>query len=155
MAILSGQRLTAARLAALLPVSGPWTDYGTPTTIWTASGSNPTIGNGSIVARYQLLGGAASKTCAFRIKINPGSTTTFGRGTYSFLLPFDIADEQTASAIFRDNSAATQFGGSAWLQSARTIHSVALSSGTLWSPTVPAPWSQNDRAEISGIYERA
>lgn len=128
-----------------------WTDYGTPSTIWTSTGTQPSIGDGLIVARYRLID---SRTCAFRIKVNPGSTTTFGTGTYRFLLPFTVADEQVGVALFRDNSAALQYGGfSAWLQSGTTILTVSNSAAANWSPTVPATWASADRAEISGVYE--
>jgi hypothetical protein len=138
---------------AILRGSGQWIDYGTSSTIWTSTGTQPSIGNGVIVARYTMLG---TKTCAFRIKVNPGSTTTFGTGEYQFLLPFPIADEQVAVAMFRDNDGADEYGGfTAWLQNSTQILRVMNSANQRWGPNIPVLWESGDRAEISGVYEIA
>lgn len=130
---------------------GAWIEYGTPSTIWTSTGIQPVIGNGTVTAKYSLLN---SKTAAFRIKVNPGSTTTFGSGNYQFLLPFAIADEQVAVCLFRDNGSNVQYGGfSAWLQNGTQIRDVVNSAGQNWTPSVPVTWASGDRAEISGVYE--
>lgn len=130
---------------------GAWIEYGTPSTIWTSTGTQPSIGNGTVVAKYSMLN---SKTCAFRIKVNPGSTTTFGSGNYQFLLPFAIAEEQVAVCLFRDNGSNVQYGGfSAWLQNGTQIRDVVNSAGQNWTASVPVTWASGDRAEISGVYE--
>lgn len=59
-----------------------WQTY-TPT--WTGSSSNPALGNGSIFGRWQMLG---PKTCAVRMQLITGSSTSFGSGAYTFSLPF-------------------------------------------------------------------
>ncbi|MEU2143627.1 hypothetical protein ABZ741_04850 [Streptomyces globisporus] len=61
-----------------------WTSY-TPT--WTSSGTNPSLGNGSITGRYMKVG----RTCTASILLTTGSTTTYGSGTYLFGLPFTAA----------------------------------------------------------------
>lgn len=61
---------------------GSWDAY-TPT--WTASSSNPSIGNGSIYGRFTLL---ANKRCAFRIGVAMGSTSSGGTGSWSWSLPY-------------------------------------------------------------------
>jgi len=65
-------------------VLGAWIDY-TPT--WTASTTNPVIGNGTIVGRYSLV----NQTVTAQINIVTGSTTTYGSGTYFFSLPVTAA----------------------------------------------------------------
>lgn len=146
-----------ADIASITTVgSALWTDYGTPSTVWTSTLTQPAIGNGAVTARYKRIGGPASKTVAFRIKILPGTTTTYGTGNYQFLLPVAIADEQVAVGIFRDNSGAVEYGGfSAWLQSGTLILSVRNSAAAVWSNSVPVGWATGDRAEISGVYEAA
>lgn len=131
---------------------GAWIEYGTPSTIWTSTGTQPAIGNGTVIAKYSLLN---SKTVAFRIKVNVGSTTTFGTGTYRFLLPFSIAEEQVAAALFRDNSGNDEYSAAAWLQTGTTILSVSGSTAAKWAPASPVTWASGDRAEITGVYERA
>lgn len=68
------------------PTDAPWTSYA-PT--WGAGGTNPTLGNGTLTGRYALIG----KTCHIAIRLVPGSTTTFGAGTYTFTAPFTAADD--------------------------------------------------------------
>lgn len=55
----------------------------TYTVSWTASTTDPTIGNGTIVGRYSRRG----KVVEVSIRITMGSTTTFGSGNYFFSLP--------------------------------------------------------------------
>jgi hypothetical protein len=64
---------------------GVWVSF-TPS--WTGAGSNPSIGNGSLVARYAWLGG---KSYALRYSISVGSTTNGGGGIWSIGLPPGIA----------------------------------------------------------------
>lgn len=63
---------------------GAWTTY-TPT--WTAASVNPAIGNGTLTGRYQRLFG---RTFLVQVKMVAGSTTTFGTGAWSFLLPASL-----------------------------------------------------------------
>ena len=72
------------KLAIGNTVIGAWIDY-TPT--WTASTTNPVIGNGSITGRYSLV----NKTVTAQILVVMGSTTTFGTGAYFFSLPVTAA----------------------------------------------------------------
>jgi hypothetical protein len=63
---------------------GPWQSY---TPAWTASTTNPTLGNGSLTGQYMLVG----KTCHVQLGLSIGSTTTIGSGTYQFSVPFTAA----------------------------------------------------------------
>lgn len=65
----------------VLEDTSAWTAY-TPT--WTASTTNPAIGNGAVGGRYQAIG----KTIFCNIHLASGTTTTWGSGAYSFSLPF-------------------------------------------------------------------
>lgn len=58
----------------------PWTSY-TPS--WTGSGSNPAIGNGTLVGRWKRKG----DDIIGNIRIVMGSTTTYGTGTYIWTIP--------------------------------------------------------------------
>lgn len=70
-----------------------WTPY-TPT--WTASPTNPVIGNGTISGRYVLLG---PKTCLCRWTIVTGSSTTLGSGGYQVGHPFTSSNSITAGQL--------------------------------------------------------
>ena len=59
---------------------------------WTASGVNPTIGNGTIVGRSVRSGNRIKGA----IEITMGSTTTFGSGEYRFSLPARAASSKPA-----------------------------------------------------------
>lgn len=60
---------------------GKLTAY-TPT--WTASTTNPTIGNGTIIGRYF----AVEEWCWISVQVVSGTTTTGGSGIYNVSLPF-------------------------------------------------------------------
>lgn len=79
--------LSVRNLAAA--IGDPWTAYN-PT--WTAVTTNPTLGNGTLVGAYRMIG----KTMHFRIVLTVGSTTTLGNGAYMFGLP---ANAMTANGI--------------------------------------------------------
>lgn len=127
-------------------IASAWTTY-TPT--WIGSISNPSIGNGTLTGAYKRIG----STVFFRIRLTVGSTTSFGSGSYSLSLPLPVIDEQPAAAIFRDNSSATEFSLTAWLQSGTTILHIVNSSGQQVNPSVPVVWANVDRLEIAGVYE--
>ena len=65
-----------------IQTGGIWTAY-TPT--WTASTTNPDIGNGTIAGRYTVIG----KVCHVLVYVLAGSTTTAGSGSYSFTYPIN------------------------------------------------------------------
>ena len=54
-------------------LGGGWTSF-SPSALWTGSGTNPAIGNGSSLGAYLQVG----KTLYVRYYIVMGSTTTYG-----------------------------------------------------------------------------
>lgn len=137
-------------------IGDPWTAY-TPT--WTATTTNPTIGNGSIVGSYMLAG----KFCTFRAVVSVGSTTTAGSGSYSLSLPFTVggAGRLRFRGLWRDESASNDYpifglvaaGGTAALlrQFAGTAGGAAVAV-THNSPLTPA---NTDSISIAGTFEVA
>jgi hypothetical protein len=79
---ISGSKLTVDGV----DVTSAWQSY-TPT--WTSSGTNPTLGNGSITGRYMRIG----KTVHATIRLVLGSTSSPGTATYLFSLPFTSAND--------------------------------------------------------------
>jgi len=105
-------------------VSPPlWTAF---TATWTASTTNPTIGNGAIVARYVQLG---PKTVNIRIDVTIGSTTNGGSGTYSFALPTQAASDAEQFLGFRVSNGSTNFVGFGYIPlSSTTVRPFAVFS---------------------------
>jgi len=92
--------------------SGSGTAWQSYTPAWTASTTNPTLGNGTLVGRYCLL---PNRTCIATIRLVIGSTTNIGSGTYLFTVPFLSANdlvEYTGKARF---SAASVYIGQCFL----------------------------------------
>jgi len=88
-----------------------WTVY-TPT--WTASTTNPTLGNGTITGRYMKVGRAVTAEYI----LTTGSTTTYGSGVYSIGLPVAAA-----------SGGLDAFGATRLIASATYIGICHLSSG--------------------------
>jgi len=66
------------------PVAPQWKDYATS---WTSYVPGATVGNGTLISRYNLI----NKTCAILIDLRVGTTTSFGGGIWAFSLPFAAA----------------------------------------------------------------
>lgn len=58
----------------------PWQEY---TPVWTASVTNPVVGNGILTGRFRRQG----EDLHLLLYLQAGSTTTFGNGNWSFSLP--------------------------------------------------------------------
>jgi hypothetical protein len=85
-----GETVTAAMMNTEIrdqinEILAAWTSF---TPAWASSGTQPAIGNGSIVGRYMKVG----RTCTFAFILTAGSTTTFGTGGYTWTLPFASAN---------------------------------------------------------------
>jgi len=134
-------------------VPGAWTSY-TPS--WTASTTNPVLGNGTIVGRYSKIG----RQVVFHVNLTTGSTTTYGSGSYSFTMPpFAVA------------SVGASFIGTAHLLGTdRWMGQIVLSPGASafapffplsttntrvggQSPTQPETLANGAQLRMTGIYE--
>lgn len=73
-----------------------WTSFAS---VWTGTVTNPALGNGTQVCRYNLVG----KTLDVALNLTAGSTTTFGSGGYLFSLPGTT------------NAAGINYVGTAWM----------------------------------------
>lgn len=133
----------------------PWATY-TPT--WTAATTNPVIGNGTITGRYRRIG----TTGHIRIVIRPGSTTTFGSGSYSV----DLPPGWTSSATEEEAVVAKLWApGSDWAGLGvlatggdGTLSALFPTSSsdvrlTLWTPTSPATFANGGNCIIQGTIE--
>lgn len=134
---------------------GAWTSY-TPT--WTAATSNPTLGNGTITAKYKALD---ATTYAISIVVTFGSTTNAGSGVYSFSLPSGVTSAariQVIAASIEDAGTA-YFSANAWVGASSTTVThvtVADATGTRRAASnAPITWATGDQIVISGIIEVA
>ncbi|MFJ9313808.1 hypothetical protein ACIRN4_06405 [Pimelobacter simplex] len=143
----------AAILAAAPP--GSWPTYAAS---WTASGTNPAIGNGSIAGRYIQIG----KTVIFRVNISMGSTTTYGSGQYSVSLPtaanaaglqIDVrCDVAIAGAAYDARGRIVAGGTSVLLYCDPTT---AGGSSRAVAATAPATFANGSLIVVQGTYEAA
>ena len=135
-------------------IVGAWTTY-TPT--WTASTTNPALGNGTLVGRYMKVG----RTVTAHVNLITGSTTTYGSGVYSFALPATSA-----------NAGSTYVGGAHLLGTDRWMGQWLISPNFsvagptfpltatntragLMSPTLPETLAANAQLRMTCTYEAA
>ena len=129
------------------------------TSTWSASGTAPSIGNGSLAGSYQQIGKLVIATFRFA----PGTTTTFGTGQYSWSLPVTAqsANVTAAYANVFDASFGT-FGGGCHLTST-TAFSVWFDNAPAYpgapsyvcGQTSPMTWVNGDYLEATLVYEAA
>lgn len=136
---------------------GAWTSF-TPT--WTASTTNPVLGNGVLVGRYQRVG----RTIICHINLTPGSTTTFGSGNYSFALPTSAANQGAAyigNAQFLASNGTDRYLGQVVVSAGATTTSAFFPTSAtpakagFMTPTTPETFSSGDQLRITFTYEAA
>ena len=131
--------------------SGAWTSY-TPS--WTATTTNPVIGNGSIAGRYKQIDKVV--ICEFRLV--PGSTTTFGSGNYRLSLPVTSAtlaggtSGQIGTALLF--AASTSFGGCLQVDTNNIAVYFHGLTGQM-TPTAPVTFANGNDLRIFYTYEAA
>lgn len=149
------QDIATTANAAILAAS-PQSAWLTFSPAWTATGTNPVIGNGSIVGRYIQLG----KTVFLRASITMGSTTTYGSGQYILSLPVTAAagSIQLADAFYFNG---TNYRGYARMPAGATTLSLFAPNTTagaadrVVSSTVPFTFASTNSISVSGCYEAA
>jgi hypothetical protein len=135
----------AALPSTALP--GAWTAY---VPAWTASGTAPVLGNGTIVGAYVQLG----KLVSFRAQITMGSTTTYGTGTWSLSLPpVALKANWVGTLVMIDASAGSMYAGFSRNSPGLLLNFAA--PATVVSNTAPFPWAVSDTLEMYGTYEAA
>lgn len=127
-----------------------WQAY-TPT--WTASGSNPSIGNGTLNGWYIQTG----KRVDFYVKVVGGSSTNFGSGSYNFALPVQSVSSYSFGPIgnmmINHTSTSTAYMGFVFIGSSATVFNARDSNGSnLLTNAAPATWAQGDTLSFSGSY---
>lgn len=137
---------------AIASLTDPWNTY---TPAWTASTTNPTIGNGGLSGVYARSG----KTGILSVSIDMGSTTAFGSGTYSIGLPatwtaVNSGVNRCPGVVgMRDNSGATHNTGFAFMSPNGTALGVRLNAGNVLTNTTPWTWAQSDFIYLTALLE--
>lgn len=128
-----------------------WTTY-TPT--WTATTSNPSIGDGTLAGRYKAIG----KTVAFNIRVMMGTTTTYGSGNWQFGLPINSQSgtNVVVPTTYLNDGVGWYYGiaNNGYLGGTSNITPLYGSTTvTPITPTNPFTWGSNDTIAINGTYE--
>lgn len=109
--ILAGDRLSGDDFTAMLAISISESAAWTPVTPgWIASAGTPAIGNGSLTARYRLIG----KTLDWQVNLTAGTTTTYGTAgaSWGFTLPLGLMTAADATFPYQmDDTGVTSYGG--------------------------------------------
>ena len=145
----SGQVLTAATLNTIGAVWETWTP------VWTASTTNPVIGNGTISGNYCRF----NKTVIAEGSIIMGSTTTYGTGTYRISLPFGTSVVTNGSmgyaTLFDASAGYIAYTGLA-TQSSASVFEFRIGNGSgQFGPTNPITLGNADQFRFTFIYQAA
>lgn len=152
----AGHVLTAAELnsaidAPFITGSGAWQSY---TPVWTASTTNPVLGNGSLTGAYLKI----NRGVWFWWLLTMGSTTTYGTGNYFISLPVtSIAGGGNiwlGRANMVDSSAVVRNIKDMWIWSTSTLI-MSNELGVLTTNTSPWTWAVNDSIAGQGFYPAA
>jgi hypothetical protein len=126
----------------------------TPT--WTATSTNPTLGNGALTGSYMQVG----NLIAFTISLDIGSTTTGGSGAWRFGLPFAL-NYNRQSLICQAKGLDigvrwyTNFVGDTAdpnIASSIQILNPDSTDGDYITGTYPMTWGNGDGLYIQGLY---
>ena len=129
-----------------------WQSY---TVSWTASTTNPAIGNGTLNGKYVQIG----KIVTCNILMVPGSNTTFGSGNWSFSLPKTVASNAflTGNWVVVDASPLKFYVGILRAYGSESkITQFIRDAGLYWLADItPHTWADGDSLRISFTYEVA
>lgn len=137
-------------VAAQMPTIGEWQNF---TPVWTASTTNPTLGNGTLVGRFTQIG----NTVHYSITLTIGSTTTNGSGVYRFSPP--VAPSQgtlspAGNALLADASPVAYRPRTAYFDTPARIV-MRDEAGANVTHNAPWTWATGDTIKINGTYEAA
>lgn len=165
-----GRRITNSLLATMV---GAWQTY-TPS--WSADSGTTTLGNGTLVGRYCVIGGM----CNLVLRFEWGSTTTqsVSGANWNFSIPVApyTGDGNTWQAIHGwifDTSASARWLCRGYINSAQTVQTIVVHAdgGSLDDAEMPSQtaqggsttsiqpgalsWATGDRLNLWGNYEIA
>lgn len=128
--------------------------YVTPTAFnpsWTAAGSAPAIGNGTLSGSYVQIGKMVFAT----IYLFFGSTTTSGSGAWFFGLPMNARSAYSLAGncmAYGNDTGVNTYTAIGTLEDATKIVIPNSGGGNQWSAGVPHSWGSGDFLRISIAY---
>jgi|TARA_Y100000034_G_C6741159_1_gene328872 hypothetical protein len=133
---------------------GAWTTY---TPAWTATTTNPTIGNGTLTGAYRMVG---RTSMVWRMTMVYGSTSTAGSGTWSFGLPTNVdaatvATSQLSHGRLLDAGSSTGLSESQPLSAGNPNMFTVLSEGIEAITDSTLVWASGDTIILCGTFELA
>lgn len=134
-----------------------WTPY-TPT--WTATSTNPVLGNGVLTGAYTLDG----DSCHVHINMVMGSTTSYGVGQFRWALPYTAAALATAALGWTGSSLAGDTGNAYYPGVCRVLSSASVvmginpltstgSAASEWNSGRPFTWGSGDYLDLDITYQ--
>lgn len=151
--IPSAAKMQAEVAALWTGLQAPWDTY-TPS--WTASGTNPSLGNGSLTGRFFQMG---KTIVSWSVNLTIGSTTTFGTGQW-LITPPSVAPTGRYACIaeYLDLGTAQYTGRATFTGTQIYMFATPTTAGGPDRPvaagTVPFNWTTGDQLNIAGMpYE--
>lgn len=140
---------------ALVGLQAPWVAY---TPVWTATATNPTLGNGSLVGAYHRIGA----TVFYRVLLKFGSSTDKGAGAYRWTLPVPAHTGGLGSSYFplgtgvcQDTSTSERLMRHAAASGAAGTAVFLAGAGGDQVAADTFPWAKTDFVVVTGTYEAA
>jgi hypothetical protein len=118
------------------------------TPVWTATITNPSIGNGSITFDVDIVGGM----CFYSLNLVIGSTTTLGSGEWLFSVPFTPTTSAIGSVYVLNSGVAYVTAVCKVSPSGTVIGCYADGSATGFNSTSPIAWNAGDELRLSIAY---
>ena len=116
---------------------------------WNASVTNPVIGNGTLYADYDLIDGLIH----YNLTFVAGTTTTFGTGDWTFLLPALFIPTTNCVGSVRATVGGVYYVGTVLtFASSQSVAMYGNNLGTGFRSTSPAAWSTGDTLRLSITY---
>jgi hypothetical protein len=153
----SGQVLTAAQMNS---IGEAWTSF---TPVWTSTGTQPAIGNGTLVGKFCRI----NKLVIGSIALISGSTTNFGTGSYLFNFPVTAASPifafgiMLSEGVYYDSNVGAGYKLSASFNAGSTanfriqVYTNASQTYQLLGATSPVTFVSPDEIIINFCYEAA
>jgi hypothetical protein len=125
---------------------GDWIDFSSGFQ-WTASTTNPTLGNSTVTAEYQYLN---AHTVVYNVFVVCGSTFTAGTGTYAFKLPVTLKATTGVGSFLIVDSGVTVRVGSMIPLSTTTVAGFVNATGAPFGSTTQT-WNTGDQVQFTFI----
>lgn len=122
---------------------------------WSSTGTAPVIGNGSVGGRF-----SPGNTINFVAYVIPGSTTTYGTGTYRIDLPATPIFGSANALLLKVRVGSSYYTGCV-LEVSGVTATLGVDTGAaggalaLLSPTVPGTFANGSYFAVAGTYEAA